>query len=199
VSIKLISISERMREGRHDMYYLYLWQTMMLKPLKYPEVQEAVKIIREGEHNYKYVEKKTGVDWRIVGVIHYMEASCNFRRQLFNGEDWRERTKLHPKGLGPWFTWESAAVDVFKDSAYPNYPDIPETLRLLESHNGRGYVYRNLNSPYLWSYSNHYDKGKYIADGKFDGEAVSKQVGAAVLLKMLEYADPIQLEFEYED
>jgi lysozyme family protein len=40
-------------------------------------------------------------------------------------------------------------------------------------------------TPYLWSYSDHYDKGKFVADGKYNPDAVSKQVGAAILLKEL--------------
>jgi lysozyme family protein len=37
----------------------------------------------------------------------------------------------------------------------------------------------------LWSFSNHYTKGKYVSDGKFDPEAVSQQVGSALVLKRL--------------
>ena len=47
------------------------------------------------------------------------------------------------------------------------------------------YKRRGIPTPYLWSGSQHYRKGKYVADHKFDPEAVSKQVGAAVLLKAL--------------
>lgn len=43
-----------------------------------------------------------------------------------------------------------------------------------------------MRSPYLWSYSNHYSKGKYVRDRVFDPEAVSDQCGAAVLLKALQ-------------
>ncbi len=42
-----------------------------------------------------------------------------------------------------------------------------------------------MKSPYLWSFTNHYTKGKYVADGKFDPNAPSDQVGAMALLKQL--------------
>ena len=48
-----------------------------------------------------------------------------------------------------------------------------------------GYRKRSVATPYLWSFTNHYDKGKFVADGKYDAEAISKQVGAAILLKEL--------------
>jgi lysozyme family protein len=38
-------------------------------------------------------------------------------------------------------------------------------------------------TPYLWSFSSLYEKGKFVADGVFDPAAVSKQCGAAVMLK----------------
>jgi cell wall-associated NlpC family hydrolase len=60
-------------------------------------------------------------------------------------------------------------------------------LYKLEEYNGFGY--RNLRpaiaSPYLWSFSNHYARGKFVADGRFSPTAVSQQCGAAVLLKRL--------------
>jgi lysozyme family protein len=37
----------------------------------------------------------------------------------------------------------------------------------------------------LWSFCNLYEKGKYVADGKYDPNAVSKQCGAGVMLKTL--------------
>jgi lysozyme family protein len=44
----------------------------------------------------------------------------------------------------------------------------PAVLHRLEGFNGYGYrkFHPNVPSPYLWSGSNHYTRGKYIADGK---------------------------------
>jgi len=57
----------------------------------------------------------------------------------------------------------------------------------LEGFNGFGYRTRHpeVLIPYLWSFTNHYQKGKFVADGKFDPNAVSKQCGAAAILKPL--------------
>jgi lysozyme family protein len=40
-------------------------------------------------------------------------------------------------------------------------------------------------SPYLCSFTDQYSRGKYVADGKYDAAAVSKQCGAAALMKQL--------------
>jgi lysozyme family protein len=60
---------------------------------------------------------------------------------------------------------------------------VPHMLFLLERYNGFGYRSRGVPTPYLWSLSNLYEKGKFVADGVFDPAAVSKQCGAAVMLK----------------
>ena len=54
-------------------------------------------------------------------------------------------------------------------------------------NNGFGYrrFHSGVLSPYLWSYSNHYTSGKYVADGTFDPDAVSKQCGSAVILRRM--------------
>ena len=59
-------------------------------------------------------------------------------------------------------------------------------LDRLERYNGLGYRNRGLPSPYLWSLSGHYERGKFVADGKFDSEAESKQCGGATPVRCLE-------------
>jgi lysozyme family protein len=57
----------------------------------------------------------------------------------------------------------------------------------LEGYNGWGYrmYHSTVLSPYLWSYTNHYTKGKYASDGKWDANLVSQQPGAAALLRVM--------------
>jgi lysozyme family protein len=40
-------------------------------------------------------------------------------------------------------------------------------------------------TPYLGSFPNRYEKGKYVADGRFDPPTISKQCGAANMVKAL--------------
>lgn len=64
---------------------------------------------------------------------------------------------------------------------------IIEILDRMERYNGTGYRrhHPDVPSPYLWSGAQHYKQGKYVADGKWSDTAVSKQVGGAVLLKLI--------------
>ena len=62
---------------------------------------------------------------------------------------------------------------------------VARALYEFERYNGFGYIKRKVNSPYLWSYSTLYERGKYIADGKWSASAVSSQCGAAVILRCM--------------
>ena len=61
-------------------------------------------------------------------------------------------------------------------------------LHRLEAYNGFGYRRSGRASPYLWSFSNLFTSGKFVADGRFDQKAKSQQCGAAVMLKLLDLA-----------
>jgi len=54
-----------------------------------------------------------------------------------------------------------------------------------ERYNGMGYRSRGIHSPYLWSYSNLYQKGRFTGDHVFDPDNISSQCGAAILLQRL--------------
>ena len=76
-----------------------------------------------------------------------------------------------------------------KKHSYPDEWTISKTLDFLEKWNGLGYrkYHPDVNTPYLWSGTNHYEKGKYVSDGKWDKNAVSKQPGTVLILKGLFY------------
>jgi len=63
-------------------------------------------------------------------------------------------------------------------------------LTLLERYNGIGYAARGLASPYLWSGTDQYIRGKYVADGVFDPSVVDKQLGCAGLIMRMMQIDP---------
>jgi hypothetical protein len=64
---------------------------------------------------------------------------------------------------------------------------IPGLLYKLEEYNGFGYrlYHPSVKSPYLWSFTNQYDAGKYVKDGTWSSTARSEQCGAAAILRRL--------------
>ena len=132
-----------------------------------------------------------------------MESGQRFDRHLHNGDPLTARTKHYPPGRpkkgNPPFSWEESAIDALKLQKIHkvfNW-DLPTLLYKIEEYNGWGYrKYHHINSPYLWSWSNHYKSGKYVADGKWSDSAVSAQCGAAVLLKRMEQRGKIDISGE---
>ncbi len=148
-----------------------------------------VKRLRHGQPNYQRVEREIAVPWVFVGIIHGMECGFNFAAHLHNGDPLTARTVRVPKGrpkagVAP-FTWLHSALDALRLKKLDQVRDwsVPHMLYLLESYNGFGYRRKGLPSPYLWSFSNLYGNGKFVQDGKYDPNAVSKQCGAAVMMK----------------
>ena len=151
-----------------------------------------------GRARYEEVEQRTGVPWWFVGITHAMEASFNFSGHLHNGDPLSARTVQVPKGRpivwNPPNDWLSSAIDAMEYQGFLNQHDwsLAPVLYRFEGYNGYGYYSKNINSPYLWSFSNQYSKGKFVADHVFDPNAVSKQCGAAVMLRALADAGDIQ-------
>ena len=94
----------------------------------------------------------------------------------------------------PPFTWEESAIDSLRFSKLDQVKswDVPGLIYQIERYNGFGYRLRHpeVLTPYLWAGSNHYTKGKFVADGKFDPDAISKQTGAAILVSRLQQVPP---------
>jgi len=66
-------------------------------------------------------------------------------------------------------------------------------LHELEGYNGFGSRKNGIFTPYLWSGCQHYTKGKYVDDSVWDKDAVSKQIGAAVILFVLRLKGEISI------
>lgn len=182
--------------------YARLWETMEIRPDKRDEVAWAVGRIKRNRERY---ESLGLLPWEMVGVIHLMEAGLAFGCHLHNGDPLFKivggqavmlPTVQVPKGRGPFPSWEASAADAIsmKTESIPASVlmaildrDIPAWLWFLERYNGVGYLkyHPECPTPYLWSFTNHYTAGKYVADGKWSATAVSKQCGAAGVLKGL--------------
>jgi hypothetical protein len=118
------------------------------------------------------------------------ESSCNFAGVLHNGEHiigTGRKTTLVPKGRGPFSSWSDAAIDAIKLHGLHKITDwsIERLLYEAERFNGWGYQPRG-PSPYVWSGTNWYKAGKYIADGVYSATHIDTQLGVAIIWKQLQ-------------
>lgn len=183
--------------GRSVGKYQELWNTMIINPNKVDEIVSAAKLIIKYRKRFEVVVNYAGgsIPWYFLGIIYYREEGCNFKGHIHNGDPLRARTVQVPSGrpltipsnknIG--YSFEESAFDLIKLKGYDKVPiwSLETLLYYLEANNGFGYVRKGINTPYLWSYTNHYKSGLFVADYKFDHNATNKQVGCAPLIRYL--------------
>lgn len=182
--------------------YTDLFNTCNILPGKSSVFETIIKKIIANKSRYEIVGKQLGIPWYFIAVIHNMESGLSFSKHLHNGDPLTGRTRHVPAGRpvkgNPPFTWEESAVDALQFKKIDRWQDwsLPGVLYKIEEYNGWGYRIKHPHvlSPYLWSFSNHYTKGKYIADGTWSENAVSRQYGAAVLLRRMAETEAIKLD-----
>ena len=175
------------------MTYAEMFTQAKIKPEKLSEVKWVAQKIRANKPRYEAVvlSLANGMPYWFVGIIHFMEGGGKFSTHLHNGDPLTARTKNVPAGRPvkgqPPFSWEESAIDALTYMKYDKITDwsIQNCLDLFERYNGMGYKKKGLPSPYLWSYTQFYTKGKYVKDGKYDPNVISKQPGVAAIMKEL--------------
>lgn len=180
--------------------YRQLFASAAIRPERRDEAEWHLTMMRQSRPRYEVVGKRAGVPWQFIAAIHGMEASFNFRAHLHNGDfPLSQRTRQvpagHPTRWLPPSDWESSAMDALRLLGFTGQDDwsLPRTLYRLEAFNGFGYRRMGRVSPYLWSFSTLFERGKYVADGRFDPNARSLQCGTATMLKVLADAGELDL------
>jgi lysozyme family protein len=173
--------------------YAKLWSNISLNAAQANNIRNAAAKLKGLKDTfYTPVEAKTGVPWYVVGIIHSLESSFAPNKHLHNGDLLGAQTTREPAGrpkTPPFNDWAHSAVDALTGKGLHTVDKwtVERIAYTLERYNGWGYrwFHPEVKSPYLWSFTNQYSKGKYIADRTFDANAVSQQVGGMALLKQL--------------
>lgn len=177
--------------------YQHLYEVCQATPARFAELDSMAGRIGSGKPRYEAAALGMRVPWQWVGIVHLMECTLRFDRHLHNGDPLTARTRNAPVGRPPWgnppFPWEASAKDalIFRNLHNEKDWSIPGMLFQFERWNGMAYRRRGIPSPYLWAGSQHYTAGKFLKDGEFDPKTVSKQLGAAVVLKRLLQLAPV--------
>ena len=174
--------------------YEELWASCRIRPERADSVAWHRAKLLQNKPRYEQVSAATGAPWWFIGIVHALEASFNFQGHLHNGDPLRARTVNVPANRPPRWNppndWLSSAIDAITFEGFAGQSDwsIARTLYRFEGYNGFSYRTKGINSPYLWSFSTHYTRGKFVRDHVYDENAVSAQCGAAVMLKSLQLA-----------
>jgi lysozyme family protein len=161
------------------------------------EFIRPAKVAVANKGRYLAIARAAGmpdIAWVFIAVSHYRESSQDFSKSLAQGDPWNEVSTHVPAGRGPFKSFEDAAVDALaKCSPYAaRLKDwsIGGMLTNLERFNGLGYAARGVPSAYVWSGTDQYHSGKFVADGVYDPDTVDKQLGVAGLILTMMELDP---------
>lgn len=173
--------------------YENLFNTCELNLTRLAEINTLVDRISASKPIYQAAGASQSIPWFFVGAVHCMEGGLNFSTHLHNGDPLTARTVKFPPGRplqpDPPYTWDTSAADALAMRGLGQVTDwtLAGLLFQLESYNGFGYRTQDppIATPYLWSGSNQYTKGKFVSDGKYDPNFVSGQIGAAVLVRRM--------------
>lgn len=177
------------RERRDE--YRRLFDTLEIRPGRARDVDREADRARALRGRYEQIGGPLGVPWCFIAALHMRETSFRLDRHLHNGDPLTARTVRipagHPRSGAPPFTFEESARDALRLKRLHQWHDwsLPGLLFKIEAYNGFGYRKRGIPSPYLWSFSHHYLRGKFVKDRVFDPAAVDRQCGAATLLRRL--------------
>lgn len=176
--------------------YHTLWTRARIRDEHKTDAKSRAQKAVANKSKYVEIEQKTGVPWPMTAAIHERESSMNFAGVLHNGEHiigTGAKTRLVPRGRGPFTSWPQAAVDALTMSPHALHKvkvwSVERILYECERYNGWGYLGR-VNSPYVWSWTTEQQRGKYIADGVWSSTAWDTQSGCAAMLKALADIDP---------
>jgi len=164
---------------------------MVIKPARFAEFKKYASYAIAHKTTYVEIERKTGVPWFAVAVIHRRE-NPSFNAYLGNGQPWNRRTTIVPKGRGPFSSFVAGALDALHidglDKVVPPWP-VEKIIYYNEVFNGQGYHNKGLPSAYVWGGTNIQKAGKYVADGVWDGSVWDTQPGTAGILWMIGHLD----------
>jgi lysozyme family protein len=171
--------------------YQAYFDTSQIRPDKLSQVRWYTDRLLRFQERYREVGDPLSIPWYFIGAVHALEGGFNFETHLHNGDPLTRKTthvpKDRPNSGSPPFRWVDSAKDALMMKGFHTQANwsLPAMLYRWEAYNGFGYRPQGLPTPYLWSFSNHYTSGKFVQDGVFKPDAVSKQCGAAVMLRDL--------------
>jgi len=168
-----------------------LWRDAKINPKHRIALDNLVVRYKRDQRVYQHIQslRANGVPAPVLFGLHYREASNSFRSSLAQGDPLTHRSRNVPRGripgVNPPYTWEQCAVDAVYNVDrldLKRWDDLNQALLAIELYNGAGYRRKGLVSPYVWSGTDRYQRGKYVADGRFDPYFVDKQLGVAAIL-----------------
>lgn len=185
------------------------WNNMHVKANRIHEFDATAKRLSDSTAKVRYqgvtdrlLSAGFQSPWWFIAIVSEREygGPPHWDRQLGQGDHLDKVSTHDPKGRGPFLShptditpghdaWTRGCLDALIDCApyAAKWKDwsIGGVLTLLEEYNGLGYANMGVPSAYVWSGSDQYISGKYVADHVYRASAVDVQEGCAPLLSRM--------------
>lgn len=154
---------------------------------------------KKNKARYEAVAAKANVPAPLVAAIHWRESTGDFSTYLHQGDPLGKAAVHVPKDIPIFTKWEDAAVHALTMSDKKQTRDdlgmnsqTKDTAALAtyaECYNGLGYHNHDRASPYVYSGTDKYSKGKYVSDGHYSKNTVDQQLGVMTMLGAIDGMD----------
>lgn len=190
------------------------WERMHILASRLPAFDATARRLCAPDAKARYVGVTTrlhtlghDVPWWFIAVVSEREygGPPRWDRQLGQGDPLDQVSRHDPAGRGPFLdhhgdttpgndAWTRCCLDALIDCA-PHAAKWTDwspggTATIWEEYNGLGYAGKGVPSAYVWSGSDQYVSGKYIADHVYRASAVDVQEGCMPLLSRMMALDP---------
>ena len=171
------------------------WKAAKVDPRRTIALDKLVFRYQHTTAPYQRVQalRANGVPAVVAFALFCRECDNDMSRSPAQGDSLLHRSINVPRGRIPGKTPPFAWIDAAEDAYYVvdhldrcAWGSLTAALDKMESFNGFGYRSRGIAAPYLWSWTNLYSRGKYVADGKFSATAVDQQPGVVAILKRMQ-------------
>jgi lysozyme family protein/peptidoglycan hydrolase-like protein with peptidoglycan-binding domain len=156
-------------------------------------VKQFTAIWEKNQARYEAVAAKTSIPAKLIAALHFRESSGSFSTYLHQGDPLGKPAVNWPSNIPVFYVWEDAAVHALNMKASirkdlgldANTTDMATIATFAEYYNGLGYHNKGKASPYVYSGTDQYDKGKYVRDSVYDAKVKDQQLGVLAMVKLL--------------
>ncbi len=161
------------------------------KPTRSSEAIATAKRLLPNKARFLAVQQVTGVPALWLMPVFERE-NPSFNSYFGNGDPLHSVTVDVPKGRGPFNTWEDGAIDALRLDDMDDVHDWSWPMACYQWEKWNGFGPRRHGKPtgYVWSGTNIYQGGKYVADGVWSRGTWDKQLGTFIIARALSEADP---------
>lgn len=170
--------------------YRQRYARAQLRPERLEALTATARTMASHAQRYRQTTDPIGVPWYVLAIIHQLEHSGRFTTALDVQDPIDTPPGQTPQdGTITADQWDATALHELTRNGFDRWTDwtLPGVLYKLERFNGMGYrtLPEPIPSPYLWSYTDQYQRGKFVRANQYSPTTVSQQPGAAALLRRL--------------